>query len=246
MPSTDVTVPTPDGAAPASFHVPEGDGPWPGVIMYPDAGGLRPAFRQMGERLSASGFAVLVPDVYYRSGAWEPITMATVFTDEEQRKRLFSLMSALTPAMSISDAGAYIAFLQARPEVATAPVGTTGYCMGGRISLIVAGALGDRIGAAASFHGGRIAVAEDPDSPHHRAADITATVYVGAAIDDASFGPDQFERLTQSFDTAGVTYTLDTYQALHGFAVPDNPPYDEAAAEQHWTAMTQLFEGLRA
>jgi carboxymethylenebutenolidase len=241
MPATDVLVPTPDGTCPASLHLPAGGGPWAAVVMYPDAGGLRPTLRAMGERLASLGYVVAVPDVYYRHGSWEPFSMATVFGDAAERERLLAMYGSLTAEMAVRDAEALVDFLAARPEVRPGPVGTTGYCMGGRLSLVVAGRLGDRVGAAASFHGGRLAVEEDPDSPHHHASGIRAVVYVAAARDDASFPPAQHDRLVAALDAAGVFHTVETYPALHGFAVPDNPTFDEAAAERHWTALESLF-----
>lgn len=242
MPSTDVTVTTPDGACAASFHVPSGDGPWPAAILYPDAGGFRPTFAEMGERLSAFGYVVLVPDIYYRSGGYEPFSMATVFTDPDERQRLGELVAALPAEKYLIDAAAFVDFLAERHEVADGPIGTTGYCMGGRISLHVAGHLGDPVGAAASFHGGRLAVEDDPDSPHLVASGVQATVYVGAARDDGSFDEDQAKRLDAAYTDAGVAHTIETYDALHGFAVPDNPTFDEAAAERHWSTLQQLFD----
>jgi carboxymethylenebutenolidase len=241
MPTSDVQVPTPDGTASASLHVPEGDGTWPGVILYPDAGGTRDTFREMGGRLAGLGFVVLVPDVYYRSGGYEPFSMVTVFTDPGERARLGELAMSLTAERIASDAVAYAELLGGRSEVADGPLGTTGYCMGGRTSLLAAGHLGERVGAALSFHGGRLAVEDDPDSPHHLAAEVKATVYVGAAADDASFGPDQEARLHEAYEAAGVEHTIAHYPAAHGFAVPDNPTYDEAAAERHWKAMAACF-----
>jgi carboxymethylenebutenolidase len=241
MPMLEVEVPTQDGVAGATLHVPEGAGPWPGVIMYVDAGGVRDVFRQMGDRLAADGYVVLVPDVYYRSGGFEPFSMATAFTDEDERKRLFTLVMSLSGAMSRADATAFADFLDSRAEVAAGAIGTTGYCMGGRISLLVAGHLGERVGAAASFHGGRLAVEKDPDSPHHQAAGVRAVVYVGAAENDASFDADQAARMHAAYEAAGVEHTIDGYAAAHGFAVADNPSYDEAAAERHWAAMAALY-----
>jgi carboxymethylenebutenolidase len=238
----DVEVPMQDGAvAGATLHAPEGPGPWPGVIMYPDAGGTRDVFHRMGDRLAGEGYVVLVPDVYWRAGGYEPFSMATAFTDPGERRRLGALAGSLTAAVVTDDAGAFADFLDGRPEVTPGPLGTTGYCMGGRISLLVAGRLGGRIGAAASFHGGRLAVEDDPDSPHHQAAGVRAVVYVGAAEDDASFDAGQAARLAEAYRAAGVEHRIETYAAAHGFAVPDNPTYDEAAAERHWHAMVALY-----
>jgi carboxymethylenebutenolidase len=127
------------------------------------------------------------------------------------------------------------------PETAGDAVGTTGYCMGGRLSLLVAGHLGPRVAAAASFHGGNLASADDPDSPHLLAGTIAATVYVGGASDDASFPAEQRDRLEHALSNSGVKHTIETYPAAHGFAVPDNPTYDPASAQRHWDAMSNLF-----
>jgi carboxymethylenebutenolidase len=237
----DVDVTTPDGVASASLHVPTGSGPWPAVLMYPDAGSTRPVFREMGDRLAGERFVVLVPDIYYRSAGYEPFSMATVFSDPDERARLSQLVASLTPAAVASDADAFIDFLHGRAEVISGPVGTTGYCLGGRLSLSTAGYLGDRVGAAASFHGGRLAVEDDPDSPHHLAEQVHAVVYVGWAENDPTFGDDQATRLDETYAGAGVDHTLEQYAAAHGFAVPDMATYDEAAGERHWTAMTGLF-----
>ena len=131
-------------------------------------------------------------------------------------------------------------FLAEQPEVADTKVGTTGYCMGGGLALNAAGRFPDRVGAAASFHGGQIAT-DAPDSPHLLAGAMTAQVYVAGAANDGSFDDEQFERLSTALTEAGVDHTLVTYPALHGFAVPDNPTYDEAAAARHWQALAELY-----
>ena len=208
--------------------------------MYPDAGGTRQAVRDMATRLAALGYVVLVPDVYYRSGQWAPFDMANVFNDKAERQRLFSMIGSITPDAMASDGRAFFDYLAARPEVAGEQFGTTGYCMGGRTSLVVAGRVPERVAVAMSFHGGGLA-SDDPGSPHLLADSIRAAVYVGGAENDASFTPEQAETLDKALTDAGVVHTIEWYPALHGFAVPDNAPYDEAAAERHWTAMRDFF-----
>jgi carboxymethylenebutenolidase len=236
-----VEIETEDGICPAALSHPDGAGPWPAVIMFPDAGGMRDTMREMGERLSRLGYVVLVPDFYYRNGPYEPVDMRTAFENKESMERIMTMLRGYTSDMVVRDAQAFVDFLDARPEKKPGGVGTTGYCMGGRLSLITAGALGGRIAAAASFHGGNIAKEDDPDSPHHRADAIKATVYVGGAIEDQSFPDEQRDRLEKALTEAGVAHTIETYAAHHGFAVPDNASYDEAAAERHWQAMEKLF-----
>ena len=247
MARIDVQISTPDGTCPASLHVPEGDGPWPGVLLFPDAGGARETMRVMSDRLAGMGYVALVPDVYYREGEWTPFDIATVFSDENERARLSGFMSSLTRDRIVSDTGAYLDYLLSRPEVGGTTAGTTGYCMGGRLSLITAGAHPDKVGAAASFHGGRIAVEDDPESPHLAADRISATVYVAGAEDDGSFTPEQAQLLDSALTEAGVPHTVEFYPAKHGFAVPDNPTYDAAAEERHWKALETLYaSALRA
>ncbi|WP_024445973.1 dienelactone hydrolase family protein [Mycolicibacterium iranicum] len=240
MPRITDTVTTADGSCPVSLHTPDGEGPWPGIVMYPDAGGARTTVRAMADTLAGYGYAVLVPDVYYREGDWEPFTMATVFSDDAERKRLFQMMSDVTPERMASDATAFFDYLSSRPEVTGETFGTTGYCMGGRTSLVVAGRVPERVAAAMSFHGGGLA-SDDPGSPHLLADQIRAAVYVGAARNDRSFTTQNGETLEKALTAAGVDHTIEWYPAEHGFAVPDNGPYDEAAAARHWEAIESFF-----
>jgi carboxymethylenebutenolidase len=187
------------------------------------------------------GYVALIPDIHYRAGQWMPFDVATLFTDAQERARLAGLTSVLTNDRIIADSAAYANFLLARPEVRGSAIGTTGYCLGGRMSLIAAGGLGPKIAAAASFHGGRLAVAGDPSSPHLSADRITATVYVAAATDDDSFTTEQAELLQSALTGSGVDHTLEVYPARHGFAVPDNPTYNTQANARHWEALHQLY-----
>ena len=240
MPSIHDTVTTADGSCAVTLYTPEGTGPWPGVVMYPDAGGVRDTFHTMAAKLADLGYAVLLPDVYYRSGEWAPFDMATVFNDADERQRLFTMISEVTPEVMASDAAAFFDYLAGRPEVSGDKFGTTGYCMGGRTSLIVAGRQPERVAAAASFHGGGLA-SDDPGSPHLLADNMKAAVYVAGAENDASFTPEQAATLDKALTAAGVEHSIEFYPAAHGFAVPDNAPYDADAAQRHWTAMKDFF-----
>ncbi len=241
MPRLDVEIPAPDGTAQGTLHIPDGDGPWPGVVIFPDAYGLRETMSRMGDKLAGLGYVTLVPDVYYRNPGWAPFDPDTAFSDQDERGRLFGLMGGLTNDLITADATTYADFLLARPEVSGSAIGTTGYCMGGRMSMVAAGTLGSKIAAAASFHGGRIAVDGDPSSPHLAADNISAVVYVAGAIEDGSFTGEQAELLRGSLEKAGVTHTVEFYDAHHGFAVPDNGTYDEAAAARHYEALASLY-----
>ena len=237
----EVRVPAADGHSPGTLHVPDGDGPWPGVLVFPDAGGARETFGQMGDHLAGLGYVVLIPDIYYRAGEWAPFDVATLFTDPAERARMAGLVGPLTNDAIIADAGAYADFLLARPEVSGSAIGTTGYCLGGRMSLVAAGGLGRKIAAAASFHGGRLAVAGDPSSPHLAADRITATVYVAGATNDDSFTTEQAGLLDGALTSAGVEHAIEFYPARHGFAVPDNSTYDAGAEARHWDALGRLY-----
>ena len=240
MPNITDTVTTPDGTCTVRLFTPEGEGPWPGVVMYPDAGGVRDTFDEMAAKLADLGYAVLLPDVYYRLGDWEPIDMKTAFGDPEQRKRLMSMIGSITPDTMATDAAAFFDYLVARPEVSGDRFGLTGYCMGGRTAVVVAGRLPDRVAAAASFHGGGL-VTDSEDSPHLGAEDIQAVVYVAGAENDGSFTTEHAEQLEKALTAAGVDHKIETYPAAHGYAVPDNASYDAAAADRHWTAMREFF-----
>ena len=247
MPTITDTIATPDGTCPVTLSTPDGAGPWPGIVMYPDAGGARPALQGMAEQLAALGYVVLLPDVYYRNGEWAPFDMKSVFGDAGERNRLFAMMKAITPSVMATDAAAFFGYLASRPEVTGDRFGTTGYCMGGRTSLTVAGRVPDRVAATMSFHGGGLAVADDADSPHLLADRIRAAVYIGAAENDPSYTPAQSEMIDAALTAAGVEHVIEWYPAAHGFAVPDNGPYDRTAAESHWRAMESFFgEHLRA
>lgn len=245
MPNITDTITTPDGTCPVHLFTPEGQGPWPGLVMYVDAGGLRDTFDQMAAKLAGFGYAVLLPDVYYRLGDWAPIDMRTVFDDPEERKRLMSMIGSVTPDMMASDAAAFFDYLAGRSEVSGDRFGTTGYCMGGRTSLVVAGRVPDRVMAATSFHGGGL-VTDSSDSPHLLADRIRAAIYVAGAQDDASFTPDHADQLIKALTAAGVEHTVETYPAMHGFAVPDNVSYDADAADRHWTATQEFFRSKLA
>lgn len=240
MPTVDVSVTTPDGTCPATMVVPDGAGPRPAVIVFPDAGSLRPTFVDMARRVAEMGYVAFVPEIYYRHGDYEPFKMETAFTDDAERARLFGMVKSVTKAMAVSDTGAFLDFLAAQPRVAGTQVGTTGYCMGGGLSLAAAAHHPDRVAAAASFHGGYLA-SDQPDSPHLVADRITGRVYVAAAENDASFPAEQAARLAAALTSGGVDHAIETYPAAHGFAVPDNPTYDADADARHWAALADLY-----
>ncbi len=242
MPRLDVNIKTRDGICPASVFTPEAEtGPWPAVIFFMDGLGIRPVMWEMGQRLADGGYLVLLPDLYYRGGSYAPKVPAEILADPNKRQELMQLVASLDRDRKISDAGAFIEFLSSRPDVKGTRFGATGYCMGGNVVLTAAGAFPDRFAAVASFHGGNLA-SDKPDSPHLFVGRISGRVYVAGAIEDASFPEEQKERLEKTLTEAGVEHVVETYAgARHGFAVPDLPVFDPAAAERHWAALFKLF-----
>ena len=241
MPRTDVEIPAPDGVATGWLYVPDGDGPWPGVLVFPDAGGPRETFTEIGERMAGLGYVALVPDVYYREGDYAPFDLKTTFSDEKERNRLFGLMFTLTNERVIADASDYADFLLARPEVRGTAIGAQGYCMGGRLTLVAAGGIGDKMAAAASFHAAMVAVPDDPSSPHLAADKIRAAVYVAGATEDDGFTAEHAALLDSALASAGVPHTVEIWPGHHGFAVADQAVYDAALEERHWDALSTLY-----
>ena len=244
MSRTDVSIQTADGLCPAYVFKPGGKGAWPAVILFMDAPAIRPTLFEMGERLASHGYYVLVPDLFYRDGPYAPMDVSKLFADEEARKAIFAKMGKATnPDAARSDTVAFLDFLSKQPEVDGSKVGVTGYCMGGRLALMAAANFPDRIVAAGAFHGGNLANDQDPASPHLRADQIKAKVYVGAADQDAGFPPEQKERLEAALSAAGVDHRVEIYEgARHGYTMKDLSVYDEAAAERHWRETLALFE----
>lgn len=238
---SEVRVSTPDGEADCHFTHPVG-GKHPGVIVWPDIVGLRPAFRLMGRRLAESGYAVLTVNPYYRTARAPVVPEGASFQDPATRDILMPLARSLTPTTNVTDAKAFVAFLDAQPAVNTArPIGTTGYCMGGPMTMRTAAAIPGRIGAGASFHGGRL-VTDGPDSPHLLIPQMKASYLFAVAANDDEREPDAKNVLRQSFDAAGLPAEIEVYEgAMHGWCPPDSRVYNEAQAERAWSRLLNLF-----
>jgi carboxymethylenebutenolidase len=207
-----------------------------------DGLGWRPAFFEIADRLASNGYYVLLPNMFWRSGAFEPFDPKTVFAGGPEMERLRKIISAVTDENAMRDTEAFLDFLATCPQVRDArKVACTGYCMGGRLSLSAAGHFPDRLAAAASYHGGGLAT-DSPDSPHRLAPAIKARVYIGAAIEDRGFDDAQKQRLEQALTDAGVEHTIETYQARHGWVPRDTPVHDPVATERHWQTLLELLE----
>ena len=245
MHRTNPDVPTADGVADAYLVRPDGDGPFPGVVLYPDAFGLRPRTTAMADRIAERGYAVLAPNLLYRGGRCPQIDLSGL-ADPERRGELFGtlmpLVGALDAAAITRDAYAYLDFLAARDGVAPGPVVLVGYCMGGMNAVRTAEAYPDRVAGVATFHAGRL-VTDQPDSPHLRAGSITGELYLAHADDDPSMTPEQIKTLEAALDEAGVRYRSELYEdARHGFTMADTAAYDEAGEKRHWVNLFDLLD----
>jgi carboxymethylenebutenolidase len=238
---SDVDIKTPDGTADAYFVHPA-EGKHPGVLMWPDIYGLRPAFRHMGRRLAEAGYAVLVVNPFYRTKHAPTAPEHPDFNDPATRTALMGLMNSLTPETVVTDTKAFVGWLDSQPGVdRKRPMGVMGYCMSGPYTLRAAAALPERIGAAASFHGGGL-VTDKPDSPHLLAPKIRAHVLIAIAASDDQRQPEQKTALRDAFAQAHVPAEIEVYQGtIHGWCPPDSRVYNDAQAEKAWSRLTELF-----
>ena len=238
----DVSIQTADGTADAYFVAPA-TGEHPAVLIWPDIRGLRPAFRQMADRLAGEGYAVLCVNPFYR---WEksPVVSATSdFNDPPVRERLFGYLKQLNKTLVDTDAKAHLAFLDAQPEVDTKrKIGTTGYCMGGAMTIFTAALKPDRVGAAASFHGGGVGT-DKPDSPHLLIPGTNAGYLFAIAADDDEKAPNEKLLLKAVLEPRKQWHEVEVYAGtMHGWCPPDGRVYNEAAAEKAWGRMLELFK----
>ena len=237
----EVDVKTPDGTADAYFVHP-GEGKYPGVLMWPDIYGLRPAFRQMARRLAGAGYAVLVPNPFYRTKRAPTAPENPDFNDPATRNAMMSLAGSVTPAMVVADGTAYVEWLDAQPSVdRKRKMGAMGYCMTGPATLRVAAALPERIGAGASFHGGGL-VTDKPDSPHLLIPKIRAQYLIAIAESDDKRQPEAKTVLREAFAKASVPAEIEVYAGtIHGWCPIDARVYNDEQAEKAWSRMLALF-----
>lgn len=238
----DVEVKTPDGVADAALYYPAGKGSWPAVLIWTDIAGQRPAFRDMGRRLAAQGYVVLVPNPFYRSVKGPVATPGFDFNKPEDRARVMGYRQAMTNEGIDKDAIAFLAFLDAQPQTnRKKKAGVQGYCMGGPLSFRTAAAVPARIGAVGSFHGGGLTTA-NPDSPHLLIPKTHAAYLVAVAKNDDEKQPESKDILKKAFADAKTTATVEVYPANHGWCVKGSQVYDEAAAEKAWAELTRLYK----
>ena len=243
MPDKSLQIPTADGQADAFAAFPGGGGRHPGVLLYPDAFGVRPVLQQMARELAGHGYYVLVPNLYYRHGP-APVTELPGHIGEEIRPavfaRLMPLIQAHTTERALRDADAYLRFLTAQPEVSAGPVAVTGYCIGAVLAVRTAAAHPGQVAAVAGFHPFFL-VTGAPDSPHRLFPEITAQVHLGLAEGDMT--PESISELNQALDAAGVDYTSEIYPGtVHGFTMSDTDAFSPSGLQHHWDRLLPLLD----
>jgi carboxymethylenebutenolidase len=250
---TDVEIKTPDGTCDAAFIHPA-SGSHPGVLIWTDAFGLRPSFREMGKRLAAQGYSVLVPNPFYRLGKSPFFEDASKVDFAKDRPKIDPLMASIGADGAVEkDAPAFIEFLDKQKQVnKSKKIGTQGYCMGGALVVRTAAAVPDRVGAGASFHGGGL-VSDMPNSPHLLAPRIKAKMYFGIAANDDMRRPDDKVKLKAAFEAAHNPAEIEVYhESQHGWCVTDMPAqngmpiYNKPDAEKAWAKLTVLYKSALA
>jgi carboxymethylenebutenolidase len=240
----DVDIKTADGTCDAALFYPSGKGKWPAVLIWTDIGGLRPVFRDMGKRLAAQGYVVLVPNPFYRKGRAPAVTAGLDFSKAEDRPKFFELAGSISGPNAVeTDAPAFLAFLDAQPQTdKKKKAGTQGYCMGGPLVYRTAAVAADRIAAGVTCHGGNL-VTNTPASPHLLIPKMKAEIYSAVAANDDQRAPTDKDTLKKAFADAGKTARIEVYDGCnHGWCVKGSAVYNEAGAERAWAELTALYK----
>ena len=239
----DVNVPMASGVSDSALFYPEGKGTWPAVLVWTDILGLRPVFREMGQRLAAEGYVVLVPNPFYRNAKAPVVDGSFDFSKPEDRAKVMPMAAALTADANISDAKSYVAFLDAQPQTnKKKKMGVQGYCMGGPLTFRTAATAPDRVGAAATFHGGGL-VTDKPDSPHLLIPKMKAEVVCCIADNDDKRDPTAKDTLKAAFAAAHLKAKVEVFEGCnHGWTVRGSQVYNEAGAEKAWAELLALYK----
>jgi carboxymethylenebutenolidase len=239
----DVNVPMASGVSDSALFYPEGKGTWPAVLVWTDILGLRPVFREMGRRLAAEGYVVLVPNPFYRNAKAPVVDGSFDFSKPEDRAKVMPMAAALTADADFGDAKAYTTFLDAQSQTNKGrKMGVQGYCMGGPLTFRTASVRADRIGAAATFHGGGL-VSDKPDSPHLLIPQMKAEVLCCVAANDDKRDPAAKDKLKETFAAAHLKATVEVFEGCdHGWTVRGSQVYNEAGAERAWSELTALYK----
>lgn len=239
-----IDIPAADGTIDAHIVTPaNASGPLPAVVLFTDIGGLRPCYHEKAQRIADGGYAVLMPNVYYRDARGVVVPEGKSFRDPDVRPTLFEYAGHLTPEAQSRDFAALIGCLDDEPEFADGKIGVVGYCMTGAFALRMAADYPGRVAAAAGFHSARLAKADDPASPLPLVGAIEGRVYLGHADRDELLPPEQIARLDEALSSAGVHFTTELYRgAAHGFTAKDAPSYDAVADDLHHRRLATLLE----
>ncbi|MGA8489307.1 MAG: dienelactone hydrolase family protein [Terriglobales bacterium] len=236
-----IEVPTRDGSSEGFLYCPDGDGRWPGVLYLTDIGGIRASNREAAGRLADVGYAVLMPNVFYRTGRTPLQPPLRSLSGDAAKQRLAELSQPLTPEAMEQDAAAYIGFLASQDCVRPGAMGVVGYCFTGKMALHTAAALPDKIAAAASFHGGGL-FTDAPTSPHLTLPRIKARLYFAHATNDRSMPEEAIMKLDRALETWGGKYESEVYpDAYHSWTASDSPVYNPPQAERAFQKLTELF-----
>ncbi|MFJ5848091.1 dienelactone hydrolase family protein [Streptomyces sp. NPDC092903] len=243
MPAKTLLIPTADGRADAFAAFPDSDERHPGVLLYPDAFGVRPVVEEMARELAGHGYYVLVPNIFYRHGA-APVIELPEHISAETRPAVFAqvmpLIKAHTSERALRDAEAYLGFLTGRPEVSAGPVAAVGYCMGGALAMRTAAAYPGQVAAVAAFHPSPL-VTDEPDSPHQGFPEVSAQVHLGLAEGDMT--PESLSELNRALDAAVVSHTCEVYpDTTHGFTMSDTDAFSPSGLRRHWDRLLPLLD----
>jgi carboxymethylenebutenolidase len=247
MTEVQLQLPMPDGMADAVLFSPESLSPLPGVLHLPDIGSIREAHREMARRLAAQGYVVLMPNPFYRSRRPPVFDFPRKMGEPRTMERFAELVGPMTPQAQQKDVAAYVGLLAAQPAVRPGPVGVVGYCFCGALALRTVAERPGKVAAMASFHGGGLYKADDPNSPHLVLPQVRAQLYFGHATGDQSMTAEDIAHFEQALAAWDGQYESETYAGTsHGWTVPDNPVFNAAQAERAFSKLTELFaETLR-
>jgi carboxymethylenebutenolidase len=241
MAEREIDIPMQEGASDSVFFHPEGDGKWPGILFLTDIGGIRAANREAGARLSQNGYAVLIPNIFYRTGRAPLRPSLRTLDADAMKKRMGELSGPLTPQAMERDASTYIDFLESQERTRTGRMGVVGYCFSGKMAMYAAAARPDKVAAVASFHGGGL-FTDAPTSPHLVLPRVKARLYFGHATNDRSMPKEAIAKFEQALANWGGNYESETYKdALHSWTAADSPVYNQPQAERAFQKLVELF-----
>jgi carboxymethylenebutenolidase len=241
MTEANVDIRTPDGTADAKLVRPDGNDQLPAVIVLTDIWGIRPAFVDLAKRIADHGYVALLPNIFYRSGKAPIFDAPGDFQDPKTKDRIGGLTRPLTPDAMERDGEAYVDFLATQQSVSSGPMGVVGFCFAGSFALRIAAARADRIGAAASFHGGGL-YKDEETSPHRVLPRVKARLYFGHATNDSSMTAGQIEMFEGALEKWGGEFSSETYNARHGWMIPGREMYDPTSATRGFDKLIELFD----